>query len=65
MRETPVSVKPGHEHLKVSPEVASLMRATLVEHYFRPRGEVAVYDPKDAEKRRLLAAWLGEEKRHV
>jgi len=41
--------------------MASLMRATLIEHYFRPRGEVAVYDPDDDEKRQLLGAWLGSD----
>ena len=42
--------------------MASIMRATLIEHYFRPPGEVAVYDPDDTDKKQLLAAWLGGEK---
>ena len=54
-----MSLKPGYEHLKVTPEMAALMRATLLEHYFHPQGDVAVYDPHDAEKQQLLAAWLG------
>jgi len=56
-----MSTKPGYEHLGVSQRTASLMRATLVEHYFQPRGEVAVYDPDDEEKKKLLAAWLGSD----
>jgi hypothetical protein len=56
-----VSTKPGHEHLGVSPRMASLMRSALIEHYFRPRGEVTVYDPDDEEKKHLLAAWLGND----
>ena len=57
-----MSLKTGAEHMGVSPQMAALIRATIVEHYFRPRHEVAVYDPHDAEKRALLVAWLGEEK---
>jgi hypothetical protein len=38
--------------------MASLMRATLIEHYFRARNEVAVYDPDDDSKKQLLAAWM-------
>jgi hypothetical protein len=52
-------LKPGYEHLGVSQRMASVMRATLIEHYFRPPGEVAVYDPDDDDKKYLLAAWLG------
>ena len=64
-RENAVSLKTGAEHMGVSPQLAALLRATIVEHYFKPAREVAVYDPHDAEKRRLLAAWLGEEKAHA
>ena len=52
-------MKPGYEHLGVSQRMASLMRSALVEHYFRPAGEVAVYDPDDEEKKYLVAAWMG------
>jgi hypothetical protein len=45
--------------LGVSQRTASLMRATLIEHYFQPTREVAVYDPDDDDKKQLWAAWMG------
>ena len=60
-----MSLKTGAEHMGVTPQMAALIRATIEEHYFRPRRDLTAADPYTTEKRELLAAWLGEEKAHV